>query len=305
MIVLLLTLSLGQIDVRSDGGYVGRARNILDCRGGLACSVDAGVAYLNASGISGGGSSGWRTANDCDFTDAGNVSLDAGASDADYSVCGYTLRSWAMSNAVNMPAVVVGDGLLIQPNAASDMWGATATAPGFQIALSGLIPNFTYSTRWRATIHVTGNFTANYDGFRFNAFSIMSGDYKGWAGALKAYSGGVLWQTEYSYGAANSYVGPTLYTFANQTMGVIEFTGGVAAGTASSYVDFPDGGAFPSQGPGWLLGQSGPVTTGTNWNPFSSRDGISGIKLHFSANRAGSGTNFILKVKRLKVEYWQ
>lgn len=55
MIALLLALSLGQIDVRNDGGYVGRARDILDCRGGLACSVDAGVGYISAAGISGGG----------------------------------------------------------------------------------------------------------------------------------------------------------------------------------------------------------------------------------------------------------
>jgi hypothetical protein len=44
-----------QIDIRNDGGYVGRARDILDCRGGLTCFVDAGVAYLR-SPASGGGS---------------------------------------------------------------------------------------------------------------------------------------------------------------------------------------------------------------------------------------------------------
>jgi hypothetical protein len=49
VIALLLTLSLGQIDVRSDGGYVGRARSIIDCRDGLVCSADSGVAYLSGA----------------------------------------------------------------------------------------------------------------------------------------------------------------------------------------------------------------------------------------------------------------
>ncbi len=45
-----------QIDVRQNGTYVGRARDIIDCRGSLTCSVDSGVAYLSGDGGTSGGS---------------------------------------------------------------------------------------------------------------------------------------------------------------------------------------------------------------------------------------------------------
>lgn len=56
--------AFAQIDIRNDGGYVGRARDILDCRGGLRCSVDAGVAYLTSPASS--GSSGVAPVARCD-----------------------------------------------------------------------------------------------------------------------------------------------------------------------------------------------------------------------------------------------
>jgi hypothetical protein len=55
---LLCVPAYAQIDIRNDGGYVGRARNTIDCRGGLRCFVDGGAAFISAAGVSGGGGGG-------------------------------------------------------------------------------------------------------------------------------------------------------------------------------------------------------------------------------------------------------
>jgi hypothetical protein len=56
VLALLLTAASAQIDIYTGGSYRGRARDKIDCRGALTCTVDGGVAYFSADGGSSGSS---------------------------------------------------------------------------------------------------------------------------------------------------------------------------------------------------------------------------------------------------------
>jgi hypothetical protein len=244
---------------------------------------------------------GWATALDLDIS---AQPLQAMGADGNYTIGGLTVKRENAANDAVAMALINGQGLVIQPNAASDFNNATRTCPLVWISLSQLgIPNLSWSTGIRVSAYVSAaNYAANYD----NSVVALDGDntqfvsasFRGIAVAgagqiTRRILGGVTTGTG-EINVANTAANNVQSVLVNALGGSSVFAhlfGQYAAGwPADSAMGFA-GGIADAAGFGSTAG--GPAA--------GNAPGNYGVVL--GALRAGSGTALSVTFARLKVEY--
>ena len=142
----------------------------------------------------------WATALDLDFTTLPNQSL---ASDTTFTVGTSPIFGtglvWTKVNSASdatAMAITNGTGLIITPNAASNISGATFSAPALRIQLNSIIPNWTVFMPFRIWVwESASNEAANNDKLFFGTYipnagfqnQFTLGHYRGFAGAANGW----------------------------------------------------------------------------------------------------------------------
>lgn len=142
----------------------------------------------------------WATALDLDFTTLPNQSL---ASDTTFNVgtspIFNTALVWTKVNSASdatAMAITNGTGLVITPNSASNVSGATFSAPALRIQLNSIIPNWTAFMPFRIWVwQSASNEAANNDRLFFGTYipnagfqnQLTLGHYRGFAGAANGW----------------------------------------------------------------------------------------------------------------------
>lgn len=303
------------------------SQNVLKCIPPIRCSVEDNAVVIGSDGGTAAAATdagtGWTTDLDCDLTAQTPQGLDAGtASNSAYPICGKNFYSFKHDSllAANQPDLTA-NGIIITPAQSTSLGGNAPPCPGFYLKLSEVISDFDTSTRWRASMHWTANFTTSGDEVSFTEYGWQdsaSNTVSYFFGLRNGYNTTVGASPTYLYWATGSWGGDTVqyaprsagggignYLDSSRNLGTLEAERGSGAGVRVS-ADWADGGAFPHVGAlGGLTAPTIGVTVQNNGGqqPILS-SGTAGVWLLFCAQRNGNvHAGFKVQFKRIKVEH--
>jgi hypothetical protein len=249
----------------------------------------------------------WITALDLDFSAQSSQTL---GSDTTFTVGGLTWTKVNSANDSTAMAVTSGSGLVVTPNAASNISASTFTVPSLRIPITTVVPSFTLTTPLRIWTWISSsNEAANFDeavfgiyvpnaGFQnqmtINAYRGFAGGSNGWGSQITILNSNVLFTSPAAAPLTGNRVG--LMTLPS---GVLGGLAPLATGTTVS------GGVWPSLN-SLNMSTIGAATSASSGSISSSSSGahtIAEINFFLGAIRAASGTAFTCTFARFRVDY--
>lgn len=241
----------------------------------------------------------WVTALDLDFTQQASQTF---TSDGSYTISGLTWTKINSTNESSSAAIINGTGLKWTPGPNGDIYAASYSAPGLQIPLSSIIPNFDLSMPIRCWIYISsdnagGNFDNVYMAFaNSNNFNMnIKRGYNSFTGpsALNIFTNG-------NSNSSNIYqLTPSTGYYSSNVM-VMEAPEGISAGRQLSYA-----GNYSSNWPN--LSSLTPLNAGLFSLQIDSHFANTPSNMNFvlGAHKAGGGSavNYQPVIARIKIEY--
>ncbi len=240
---------------------------------------------------------GWTTALDFDFTAQTTQTL---STDGTYNIGGISFTKINSANDSSPMTITNGQGLVITPVSNTDYHNTTRTLPALNVSLSSIIPNFDINVPIRVWVYVSSdNASNNYDFFRFAIENGTNYNFyisRGYATGTYAGNTGISIGSNISGVDQGDYSNSSVYS--NNVL-VAELATGVASGYFLGFAG-TYGTTWPAFSSLLAMGRSEPANQALNAVTGSA----SNWNILIGALRAGSATNYVVKVARIKVEYF-
>jgi hypothetical protein len=240
---------------------------------------------------------GWSTVMDLDFSAQGSQTLNP---DGNYTIGGIVWTKVNSTNDSTAMAVTNGSGLVITPKSTGSWSSNTRTAPAIELPLSNIISNFDTSFGLRVYLEVASeNPAANTDALLFGIDNLDGTAARVYQNIVSrgfiSAANNIGLYTQLSTATSNNVAGITLGS-GNRTMlfEAVSLPLSKTVGTAAG------GGAWPGPSsfvPSHYL-QGGTQQINSTTNPVS----LSAINFFVGAQRSGSGTAYVVTVKRIRVD---